>query len=124
MRDLELVQRTEAINELAAANAEALAEFGVAETDITELTSLKNTFSGLISEVGRKQGERAGETKNLDVLFEEVKKILEDQVDSFAESLSGENASFYNQYKSVRTIIDRGGQQKAETTETPAQPQG
>ncbi len=58
------------------------------------------------------------------MLFDEIKKILEDQVDSFAESLSRENANFYNQYKSVRTIIDRGGQQKTETTETPTQPQG
>ncbi len=114
LRDIELVQRTEALSELAAPNAEALEEYGVTAADLTALTNLKNSFADYISEVGRKQGERAGETKNLDELFKDIRAILEDQVDNFAESLGDEHSGFYNQYKAIRNIIDRGGQQKPE----------
>jgi hypothetical protein len=109
LRELDLCQRAETIHDLARLNSAALAEYGINSADLNALIDLNNTFSDLIGEVGKKQGERAGETKNLDALFDEVKVILEDQVDGLAATLKKDNPSFYNQYKSVRVISDRGG---------------
>jgi len=109
IRELDLVKRADSVYERALSKSADLNDFGVEAADLNSMMDLRNTFSDLISEVGSKQGQRAGKTKSLDTLFEEVKIILEQQVDGLAETFKKDNPSFYNQYKAVRVISDRGG---------------
>jgi hypothetical protein len=99
-----------------------LADF-ISTADLEVLTDLNDEFSDLISEVGNRQGQRSGKTKSLNTLFEEVRIILEQQVDGLAATLKQNNPDFYNQYTSVRVITDRGGHRNNGNGENPAPPQ-
>jgi hypothetical protein len=123
IRELELVKRAESIHDLAQSNSLELADFGITAADLSLLTDLNDTFSDLISEVGSRQGQRSGKTKSLNTLFEEVRIILEQQVDGLAATLKQNNPDFYNQYISVRVITDRGGRRNNGNGENPAPPQ-
>jgi len=123
MRELDLVKYAKSIHDLTSANSQDLADFGISTADLEVRTDLNDAFSDLISEVGSRQGQRSGKTKSLNTLFEEVRIILEQQVDGLAATLKQNNPDSYNQYISVRVITDRGGHRNNGNGENPAPPQ-
>ena len=119
LKDNDLVMKAGSIKKLAADKLALLEEYGVAEADLTELETLSTGFKNFIGTIGMIRGEKTVETKNIGVLFDEAKVILEDQIDGLVETLKKEYSEFCNQYAAVRNVFDLGGSHPKDDEETP-----
>ncbi|MFA6597674.1 MAG: hypothetical protein WCS69_08120 [Ignavibacteriaceae bacterium] len=122
LKDNELVTKAGNIKALAADKLSELADFGVVEADLTLLDTLAADFKNYIGNIGMVRGGKTVETKNVGVLFDEAKVILEDQIDGLVETLKAEHSEFYNQYYAVREVLNLGGSHGKDEEDTPPPP--
>jgi|GEM_PF-2270575 len=108
LRDLDLVSKAGLIKKTAQEKITELEEYGLIAADLTKIEELAANFSTVIGEMGSIRGGKITETKNLGVLIDESKAILENQIDGFAETLKENHLDFYNQYKVVRDVLNYG----------------
>ncbi|MFA4923114.1 MAG: hypothetical protein WC557_02845 [Ignavibacteriaceae bacterium] len=119
LKDNDLVTKAGNIKSLAAEKLSELDDFGVVEADLTSLETLGADFKNYIGSIGKVRGEKTVETKNVGVLFDEAKVILEDQIDGLVETLKADHADFYNQYYAVREVLNLGGSHPKDEETTP-----
>ena len=108
LRDLDLVSKAGFIKKTAQEKITELEDHGLITSDLTKIEELAANFSSVIGEMGSIRGGKITETKNLGVLIDESKAILENQIDGFAETLKENHLDFYNQYKVVRDVLNYG----------------
>jgi len=122
LKDNELVSKAGNIKLLAVDKIAALEEFGAVEADLTALDTLANDFKSHIGNIGVVRSGKTVETKNVGLLFDEAKVILEDQIDGLVETLKKDHSDFYNQYAAVRNVLDLGGSHPKDEEETTPPP--
>ena len=124
LRDLDLVSKAGFIKKTSQEKLTELEEYGLITSDLTKIEELAETFSTIIGEMGSIRGGKITETKNLGVLIDESKVILENQIDGFAETLKENHLDFYNRYKVVRDVLNYGAShtKPGEEDQTPPPP--
>jgi hypothetical protein len=97
------------IANLATANLAALADYGIAAADVTNLTNLVTKFHGLKTAPRTAVAGRAGQTKTMPTAIQTVTSILRNRLDKQMVMFKKSNPTFYAGYVSARVIVDRGG---------------
>jgi uncharacterized phage infection (PIP) family protein YhgE len=113
------------IKDLAAANATALAAYGLTAEDMTELDNFITAFHGVKTEPREAIVERKKQTDTLPELIDNVRSLLRNRLDKQMTQFKRKHPEFYAGYLDARVIVDRGsgGRKKpAPATPPPAPP--
>lgn len=94
---------------LTTANLAALADYGVAQADVTELNTLTTQFHAVKTAPRTAVAGRAGQTATLPELIANVTSLLRNRLDKLMMVFRKTNPEFYAGYQSARVIVDRGG---------------
>ncbi len=86
----------------------SLEEYGITSDEITEIDTLSKELTKKIGERGGSEATSIGATQTVRNLMTQTKKMLETELDRFADSLKTKNLDFYNGYYAARRIIDLG----------------
>ncbi len=95
--------------ELARANAEALAGYGITAEDLEELATTAEKYRELADEKSRNFTEAKALREGLGEMFATTRDLLKEDMDKLMEMFRDENPDFYRQYKAARIIHDLGG---------------
>ena len=106
-REGDMVNRGKSILVLGNGNATALAaKYNVKASDLKALTTGIAGFVGLQPKPRLNRAAKAGATTALKALFNDLDKVLNEQLDPLIEKFKGTNATFYNEYQTARSIVD------------------
>lgn len=122
MADDDLEETGERIANLATANLAALADYGIAEADVTNLTNLKNQFHTAKTAPRTVVADRSGQTTTLPDKIAAVTSILRNRLDKLMTRFKKSNPEFYAGYVAARVIVDRGGSGGNKPTPPPPAP--
>ncbi len=87
-------------------NLETLAEFGITQDVITELSTSIDDFNVLIGQPRTILSQKYAALKNIEELFSEGNSILKLQLDNSMLLFRITQSEFYEGYQNARTIID------------------
>ncbi len=125
LADDDLEETGTRIANLATTNLAALADYGIAQTDIATLTSLTTQFHNIKTAPRAAVAGRSGETDTLPDKIANATSILRNRLDKLMTRFKTSNAQFYQSYLTARVIVDRGGSSpnaKPAPTPPPATP--
>jgi len=122
MADDDLEETGTRIANLASANLAALADYGIAAADVTNLTNLTTQFHGQKTAPRTAIAGRAGQTTTMPPAIKSVTSILRNRLDKQMVMFKKSNPEFYAGYLAARVIVDRGGS-GGSTPTPPAPPQ-
>ncbi len=94
---------------LATTNLAALADYGIAQADVTQLTTLTTQFHTAKTAPREAVVGRASQTDTLPDKIAEVTSILRNRLDKLMTRFKTSQPEFYAGYLSARVIVDRGG---------------
>ena len=106
-----------------------LAVYGITQSDVTQLETLRAEMDVLFAAVRKAIGDRKARTGEIDAVVKEIDKLL-GQMDNMVLSVKSSNAFFYTRYQSARAIVDYQGKKKNPLhpldtpPELPSPPQG
>ena len=106
------------VSGLATANLTGLADFNIAQTDVTGLDGMTAQFDTVKTGPRTAIAKRAGQTKTLPPAVKTVVSLLRNHLDKEMLMFKKSNPEFYAGYLSARVTIDRHG--KGNATPTPA----
>lgn len=106
MKETELIANTQAIIQAATENTEALAPFAVTESQITELETSLDDFSGLIGQARNVRNNVYANIKEADLLFDEANNLLRNRVDKVMRLFEINNPKFFDLYTRARVIVN------------------
>jgi hypothetical protein len=117
MRDTDLVSKATAIHGIAAGVLTNLADFGINQTMLTDLSAQISAFN---TALGAREGgvaERSAARIALAELFNHADEVLKADLDKLIELVKKDAPQFYNAYYGARVIKDLGyrSKPKAET---------
>ena len=121
LADDDLEETGQRIANLATANLAALADYSIAQTDVTQLNDLATQFHAAKTSPRSAVVGRASQTATLPDKIAEVTSILRNRLDKLMTRFKTSNPEFYAGYLSARVIVDRGG--SGGSTPTPPTPQ-
>ena len=104
----ELEATAKRVSEAAAENLAALADYGIAEADVTALDALTKKFGGVKTGPRTAISTRAAQTATLPETLNNVTTILRDRLDKQMTPFRRKNPEFYAGYQSARVIVNRG----------------
>ena len=119
MRDTELVIKARSIHELAAANAAALAPYGITDAKVNALKEKIDSYDTSLGERESGSAARTGARLSLTELFAKADDLLENEIDRQMELLREAYTEFYNEYFAARVIRDLGIVHEPEPTPPP-----
>jgi len=122
MRDTELVIKARSIHELAAANAAALAPYGITDAKVNALKEKIDSYDTSLGERESGSAARTGARLSLTELFAKADDLLENEIDRQMELLREAYREFYNEYFAARVIRDLGIVHEPEPTPAPPTP--
>jgi DNA repair exonuclease SbcCD ATPase subunit len=105
-RDEALAPRCQNIHDKAAANLDALADYGVKKAHLTNLQTAINDYSSKTMNPRAAISGRKTATTNLAALFKENDRILKDQLDKLIEQFREAHPDFVQTYHSTREIVE------------------
>ncbi|MDD8018847.1 MAG: hypothetical protein PHP42_10780 [Bacteroidota bacterium] len=120
MRDTELAAFGGVIADLATANAEGVAAFGITAEKVTELIAKAQAYSTAIGVRESSVAERKGARGSMSDLFDKADELLSEEIDRFMEMLRANETEFYNMYFSVRVVKDTGARHRTNGDPVPA----
>ncbi len=85
-----------------------LADYGIVDTDLTDLQKEIDDFANIIAEPRTATGTRATATSQLVQLIIDGDSTLKDRMDKLVEQFKTSDRRFYRSYKSARIIVDLG----------------
>ncbi|MDR2680221.1 MAG: hypothetical protein LBC47_05360 [Tannerella sp.] len=91
---------------------EALREYGISETDITELDEAIVQFEGLIDSPSGVIGERKMHTENLRTLFVRADSIIYDKLDKLIRLFKTSSPDFFALYGNARNIVNTAARKR------------
>ena len=106
LRDSELLIKAQYLHDIAQTNIADLANFGVAEANLTNLQSLIDTYKSSIEVKDTSFAEKSAARESLSKLFDDANEILKEEIDMLMELFRTSDSDFYNSYKSARVIRD------------------
>lgn len=101
-----LAPRCQNIHDLGAANAAALADYGVTAAKLTELQTAIDAFADAAAKPRAAISSRAAKTATLPQLFKQADAILTDRMDALLEMFAATNPDFVATYQSARVIVN------------------
>ena len=105
-RDNALAPRCQNIHDKAVANRVALEDFGITASMLSDLQTAINSYSSETMKPRAAISGRKTINTNLNALFKENDRILNDQLDKLIELFRPENPDFVQTYESTRIIVD------------------
>jgi len=102
-----LVEKAGDISALATANLAALADYGVAQADVTALDTLTGNFSKVKTAPRTAISNRAGQTATLSGAIRDNQSLLRRQLDKQMTKFKKTNPEFYAGYQAARVIVNR-----------------
>lgn len=106
LRNADFIPAVKTIIRAAEAHLEAITEYGVTSEQIEDL---KTDFDGFLQINGQPRAFRVASvqaTKDLELLFDEAKDILENKLDKVMSIYKRRDPGFYNGYQAARVIVD------------------
>ena len=106
-RENDFVNRCQSLQTLGDENADALAaKYNVKAAELKALNTAMTEFGEVQSKPRNGRAATASATKELDDLFEQLDKMLNEQLDPLMEQFRFTNAAFYHEYQTARSIVD------------------
>jgi hypothetical protein len=118
----ELEATAKRVSGLATPKLAALADFGIAAGDVTDLDSLTTKFHGAKTAPREAVVDRKKETDVIPGLIAKLRSTLRRQLDRQMTRFKRSNPEFYAGYLAARVIVDKGGGGGKKPT-SPAPPQ-
>ncbi len=118
----DLIAAGKTYSDLATANLAALADYGIAQDDVTELDDLTASFGKVKTEPRDAVVEQSKQTGTVQGLTATLLTILRRRLDKLMTQFKRTNPEFYAGYLSARVIVDRGGGGKKPTPPAPTTP--
>jgi hypothetical protein len=112
-RDNELPGMSAQVHEEAAANALAVAAYGLTSGMITTLQTSMSTYVSNISKPREAITETSAATEQLPPVYAAIDKILEEQIDKGMELYRESDPDFYTDYFNARIIVNSPTQKRA-----------
>jgi hypothetical protein len=109
LSDDELEETGTRIAGLATTSLAALADYGIAQADLTALTALTAQFHAAKTSPRTAVAERAGQTTTLPDKIAGLMSIFRNRLDKLMTRFKKSHPEFYAGYLSARVIVDRGG---------------
>ena len=106
----------------ATANLPALADYAVAQADLTKLTQLIADFDELLPQPQLALGSAKGAGQAIDVALDKIDGILNNGLDNLMLKFEDTNPDFFRDYTNARIIIDRPGGHSNGNTPPPTPP--
>lgn len=105
-RDAELPERVTNLSDLLSLHLSALADYGVTEAQVADLTSSIDDFRELIGQPRLKRSQANLAKKAVEELLESAMEVLNKQMDKVMLQFQFANTYFYEGYKKARVIVD------------------
>ncbi len=106
-RENDFVNRCQSLLTLGNGHAAALAaKANVKAAELTALGEAITEFGAVQSKPRTGRAAQAAATQELEELFDDLDKILNNQLDPLIEKFRTTNAAFYNEYQTARAIVD------------------
>ena len=122
-READMVNRCKSILALGKENATALAaKYNVTASDLTALGTAITEFGGAQPKPRLNRAAKAAATADLTELFDDLDKVLNEQLDPLIEKFRHTNAPFYNEYQTARAIVDSAATHDAKPENSVALP--
>lgn len=106
MRDSVLVETADNIIAAATDNLPNMADFGLTNTTISNLTTKRNTFNTHYTKPRLAIVNRKTQTDQFNKLYKKVDNILKNRLDNLLSQFSITNPNFYKDYLNARIIIN------------------
>ena len=120
-REQSVVDRCQALSDLGAANAAALAaKYNVNANDLKALKSAITNFTGAQSKPRQGRAISASATKQLEALFAKLDATLNDQLDPLMVKFQTTQPAFYSAYQTARSIVDSAASRESKVVPIPA----
>lgn len=113
-RDAVVAQRCQGVHVSATTNLAALAGYGVAAADLTELQANIDAYLALVASPRTKIVTRSTKTAELGALIRDTSKLLDRRMDMVMRGFMVSQPDFYSQYTKARMIIDPASQKSTE----------
>lgn len=98
----------EIIHDEANAIVSLLGSYGIGATDLSDLQTKTDAFTGVLAAPGTAITERKGATDEIGKLLRKTDVILNNKIDKLMEKLKGTSPEFYRLYFDARIIVDTG----------------
>lgn len=108
-RDAIVAQRSQGVHATATANLAALATYGIAAADLTDLQAKITTYKALIAAPRLKVTERKGATSSIGILIRDTMRLLDRRLDMLVRGFSVSHPEFFANYTNARSIVDNRG---------------
>ena len=106
-READMVNRCQSLLKLGNENADALAaKYNVSANDVKALKNGIAAFGEVQSKPRQGRAASAAATKELEKLFAEMDKTLNEQLDPLLAKFESTNADFHSEYQTARAIVD------------------
>lgn len=106
LRDAELPERISYLTGLLSPHLADLADYGVTEAQVTDLTTSTDDFREMIGQPRLKQSQANLAKKAIEELVSNAGDILNSQLDKVMLQFQFSNPEFYDGYKKARVIVD------------------
>ncbi len=117
-RENDFVNRAKSILALGTEHAALLAEkYNVKATDLTALSGAITAFEAVQGKPRNGKAAQSSATAELERLFAELDKTLNEQLDPLIERFRKTNTAFYNEYRTARSIVDSVASHQGKVTE-------
>ena len=108
LRDQDLLTKARSLLKLATPIAGELAERGIDAEALTLLGTRTAEYEAALGEQMIGIPKRQGASKNVDELFKETSRLLDDEIDGMMEAMEETDPEFYAAYLNARQIKDLG----------------
>ena len=122
-RENDFVHLCQSLLTLGKGHAAALAAKGnVKASELTALGEAIMEFGAVQSKPRHGRATQAAATKELEELFDDLDKTLNQQLDPLIEKFRTTNAAFYNEYQTARSIVDSAASHEGKPESSAALP--
>lgn len=119
-RETEVVNRCQTMLNLGAENAELLAaKYNVSANDLKAVKTAIAAFGELQPKPRQSKATSAAATRDLETLFATLDEVLNNQIDPLTEKFRDSDATFYNEYKTSRSIVTNATSRETKPTVAP-----
>lgn len=106
LRDSELPERLDVFIVAITALLTELADYGVTETQVTDLDTISDDFRELVGIPRRKIAQSQVAKKEASALVDEAVALLTDRMDNVMLQFEATHTTYYEGYKRARVIVD------------------
>lgn len=113
MRDTILVNTMQLVHDNAKLIVADITDYGADAAKLTSLQKAIDAYAGLLTAPKANMANRSAATKGIATAFEKLNDVIE-KIDNMVETKRNSHQDFYNTYKAVRKVGDKGAKPKEE----------